>query len=181
MKKEYVLKAELDAHRKLVNLAWSLGTSLHRLESNQTLATPALLYLKEEKNQDEFIAKTFLTMLEEEISIVKKMERDIYAVLFKLMMNKIEIHKTLCDQLNDIYSRKNADYGDSFAKVRREVPNAILVRLMDKMERIKTLLLNGERLQVADEKVDDTLLDLANYCLMEVVERRNDKEIKNVV
>ena len=96
-------------------------------------------------------------------------------------MNKIEIHKSLCDQLNDIYSRKNADYGDSFAKVRKEVPNAILVRLMDKMERIKTLLLNGERLQVTDEKVDDTLLDLANYCLMEVVERRNDKEQKNVV
>lgn len=96
-------------------------------------------------------------------------------------MNKIEIHKTLCDQLNDIYSRKNAYYGDSFAKVRREVPNAILVRLMDKMERIKTLLLNGERLQVTDEKVDDTLLDLANYCLMEVVERRKEKESKNDV
>lgn len=79
---------------------------------------------------------------------------------------------------DDIYSRKNADYGDSFAKVRKEVPNAILVRLMDKMERIKTLLFNGERLQVADEKVDDTLLDLANYCLMEVVERRNEKEAK---
>lgn len=91
-------------------------------------------------------------------------------------MNKIEIHKTLCDQLNDIYSCKNADYGDSFAKVRKEVPNAIFVRLMDKIERIKTLLLNGERLQVADEKVDDTLLDLANYCLMEVVERRNEKK-----
>lgn len=87
MKKEYVSKAELDAHRKLVNLAWSLGTSLHRLESNQTIATPALLYLKEEKNQDEFIAKTFLTMLEEEISIVKKMERDIYAVLINLGLN----------------------------------------------------------------------------------------------
>lgn len=87
VKKEYVSKAELDAHRKLVNLAWSLGTSLHRLESNQTLATPALLYLKEEKNQDEFIAKTFLTMLEEEVSIVKKMERDIYAVLFNLRIN----------------------------------------------------------------------------------------------
>lgn len=100
------------------------------------------------------------------------------AFFYDLMMNKIEIHKSLCDQLNDIYSRKNADYGDSFAKVRREVPNAILVRLMDKMERIKTLLLNGERLQVTDEKVDDTLLDLANYCLMEVVERRNDKEAK---
>ena len=87
MKKEYVLKAELDAHRKLANLAWSLGTSLHRLESNQTLATPALLYLKEEKNQDEFIAKTFLTMLEEEISIVKKMKRDIDAAFIQLGLN----------------------------------------------------------------------------------------------
>lgn len=87
MKKKYVSKVELDAHRKLVNLAWSLGTSLHRLESNQTLATPALLYLKEEKNQDEFIAKTFLTMLEEEVSIVKKMERDISATLIKLGLN----------------------------------------------------------------------------------------------
>lgn len=87
MKKEYVSKELLNAHRKLVNLTWSLGTSLHRLENNQTLATPALLYLKEEKNQDEFIAKTFLTMLEEEISIVKKMERDIYAVLINLGLN----------------------------------------------------------------------------------------------
>lgn len=87
MKKEYVTKEQLDAHRKLVNLAWSLGTSLHRLESNQTVATPALLYLKEEKDQDEFIAKTFLTMLKEEISIVKKMERDIYAVLINLGLN----------------------------------------------------------------------------------------------
>lgn len=86
-KKKYVLKAELDAHRKLVNLAWSLGTSLHRLENHQELIRPAFFYLKDKKNQDEFIAKTFLTMLEEEISIVKKMERDIYAVLFNLRIN----------------------------------------------------------------------------------------------
>lgn len=87
VKKEYVSKAELDAHRKLVNLAWFLGTSLHRLESNQTVATPALLYLKEEKDQDEFIAKTFLTMLKEEVSIVKKIKRDIDAAFIQLGLN----------------------------------------------------------------------------------------------
>lgn len=87
MKKECVTKEQLDAHRKLVNLAWSLGTSLHRLENHQELIRPSFFYLKDEKNQDEFIAKTFLTMLEEEISIVKKMERDIYAVLFNLRLN----------------------------------------------------------------------------------------------
>lgn len=87
MKKEYVGKELLNAHRKLVNLTWSLGTSLHRLESNQTVATPALLYLKEEKDQDEFIAKTFLTMLKEEVSIVKKMKRDIDAAFIQLGLN----------------------------------------------------------------------------------------------
>lgn len=41
----------------------------------------------DEKNQDEFIAKTFLTMLEEEISIVKKMKRDIDAAFIQLGLN----------------------------------------------------------------------------------------------
>lgn len=87
MKKEYVSKEQLDAHRKLINLAFSLGTSFHRLDRLQTIMAPAYSYLNDEEDQDEFIVKTFLTMLEEEISIVKKMERDIYAVLFNLRIN----------------------------------------------------------------------------------------------
>lgn len=87
MKKEYISKVELDAHRKLVNLAWSLGTSLHRLENHQELIRPAFFYLKDEKNQDEFIAKTFLTMLEEEISIVKKIKRDLDAAITEIGLN----------------------------------------------------------------------------------------------
>ena len=91
-------------------------------------------------------------------------------------MDKVERHHLLCFGLYQTYERKNHDYGDSFAKVREVVPNAILVRLMDKMERIKTLLTNGENNRVTDEKVEDTLLDMANYCLMEVVERYSEKE-----
>ena len=87
MIKEYVSKEQLDAHIKLVNLAFSLGTSFHRLDRLQTIMAPAYSYLNDEEYQDEFIAKTFLTMLEEEISIVKKMERDIYAVLINLGLN----------------------------------------------------------------------------------------------
>ena len=94
-------------------------------------------------------------------------------------MNKIEIHKSLCDQLNDIYSRKNADYGDSFAKVREIVHNSVLVRLMDKLERLKTLLGKGEQAQVIDEGVDDTLMDMANYCIMELIERQFERQELN--
>ncbi|MES1923620.1 hypothetical protein MHBO_005225, partial [Bonamia ostreae] len=50
------------------------------------------------------------------------------------------------------------------------MPNAILVRLFDKMLRLETLL-NGAEQQVSDESIDDTLFDLANYALMELTER----------
>lgn len=87
-------------------------------------------------------------------------------------MNKVEIHKSICDKLNDTYKVKNADYGDSFARVRREEgQTAILVRLKDKLYRLETLL-HGAEIRVNDESIDDTLVDLANYCLMELVERK---------
>lgn len=92
---------------------------------------------------------------------------------------KLCLHKDFCDTLNIIYRQKNHDYGDSFAKVRSVVPNAILVRLMDKLERLKTLLGKGAQAQVVDESIYDTLIDMANYCIMEVVERRLELDALN--
>lgn len=92
---------------------------------------------------------------------------------------KLCLHKNFCDTLNIIYRQKNHDYGDSFAKVRSVVPNAILVRLIDKLERLKTLLGKGEQAQVVDESIYDTLIDMANYCIMEVVERRLELDALN--
>lgn len=86
------------------------------------------------------------------------------------------IHWTICRDLHDTYKAKNADYGDSFAMVREKYPNAILIRLNDKLNRLETLM-NGVEQHVNDESVDDTLLDLANYCIMELVERRHNDGI----
>lgn len=82
------------------------------------------------------------------------------------------IHWEICRELNETYKAKNADYGDSFALVRKKYPNAILIRLNDKLNRLETLMSGGK--QHVDESIDDTLLDLANYCIMELVERRSD-------
>ena len=88
--------------------------------------------------------------------------------------SKADIHSGICNRLNDIYRCKNADYGDSFAKLREEYPEAICIRLQDKLNRLKTLMQNEAR--VKDESIEDTLLDLANYAIMEVVERRYKEE-----
>ena len=93
-------------------------------------------------------------------------------------MEKVQAHMDICKELNEIYSAKNSNYGDSFAKVRREVESAIIVRLMDKIERLK-MLYKGEADKVG-ESIEDSLKDLANYAIMELVERKNDKEMENL-
>ena len=89
------------------------------------------------------------------------------------MIDKPMKHADICSFLNDTYKRKNHDYGDSFAQLRNRLPNAILTRLFDKYLRLETLL-NGATQEVKDESINDTLMDMANYCIMELVERGID-------
>ncbi len=72
--------------------------------------------------------------------------------------------------MNAIYERKNHDYGDSFHETFIEEGMAMArIRLSDKLNRFKALSRNGNQ-QVADESLRDTLLDLANYAIMTVME-----------
>jgi len=85
-------------------------------------------------------------------------------------MTKVEKHMALCHEINDLYARKNADYGDSFHTSFEEEGMAMVrIRLGDKFNRFKTLS-RGNSQQVKDESIRDTLLDLANYALMAVLE-----------
>lgn len=87
------------------------------------------------------------------------------------MATKYERHKQLCDLLNDTYIRKNHDYGDSFHASYIEEGMAMpRIRIGDKFNRFKALSRNPDDIAVKDESIKDTLLDLANYALMTVVE-----------
>ena len=89
--------------------------------------------------------------------------------------NKVQLHEQICQELKQIYQRKNERYGDSYAKLRRDLGrDSILYRVGDKYHRLQQLLRNPW-LSHDDESIDDTLMDLANYCIMELVERQVDK------
>lgn len=90
-------------------------------------------------------------------------------------MDKLEIHASICDGIKDLYRRKNADYGDSFAKARREVPGYTLGKLYDKFSRYMNLTKQGEEKAQVTESLDDTLMDLANYAIMELTERKLER------
>lgn len=84
-------------------------------------------------------------------------------------MTKVEKHAQICMGLNELYARKNADYGDSFGKSFREYGLTMAcIRLEDKLNRIKAL--TKQEAQVSDESIVDTLMDLANYSIMTLVE-----------
>ena len=87
-------------------------------------------------------------------------------------MNRIEIHKELCDETHNLYKNKNADYGDSFSQLRKRYPNFVCMRLFDKLNRLDTIMQPGYECKVSDEKIEDTLMDIANYALMELTERQ---------
>ena len=82
--------------------------------------------------------------------------------------NKVEHHARICEEINKLYERKNHDYGDSFHQTFAEEGMA-MARLGDKLSRFKTLSRGGEQ-KVSDESIRDTLIDLANYAIMTVLE-----------
>lgn len=85
--------------------------------------------------------------------------------------NKVERHKQICLALNNLYARKNHDYGDSFHQTFVEEGMAMpRIRLGDKFNRFKTLSRKLDTQKVSDESLKDTLLDLANYAIMTVLE-----------
>lgn len=85
------------------------------------------------------------------------------------MMDKAAKHADICKALNELYQRKNADYGDSFGKSYQEYGMTMAcIRLEDKLNRLKSLC--KQEAQVQDESMEDTLMDLANYAIMTLVE-----------
>lgn len=87
-----------------------------------------------------------------------------------LTIEKSTLHAQICQELNELYKRKNHDYGDSFHQTWLEEGFAMSrIRLSDKLNRFKKLSKGGD-VQVDDESIRDTLIDLANYAIMTVME-----------
>lgn len=84
--------------------------------------------------------------------------------------SKVQLHKEICTEINELYAKKNHDYGDSFHQTFVEEGMAMArIRLGDKFNRFKTLSRGNEQ-KVNDESIRDTLIDLANYAIMTVLE-----------
>lgn len=73
----------------------------------------------------------------------------------------------------EVYRAKNSDYGNSVQDTYDKIgDSSFLTRILDKVNRLTTLCQPGAVRKVQDEKIEDTLLDLANYAVLFLITRK---------
>lgn len=89
----------------------------------------------------------------------------------------LQFHRDCCDKMITISEAKNHDYAgfsddDPFANFKivekcgiSSTEQGFLTRIMDKISRVNSFVKQGV-CNVKDEKIEDTLLDLANYSIL---------------
>ena len=71
----------------------------------------------------------------------------------------------------ELFKKKNKDYGDAFANYGSI---GVLVRMGDKISRLVNI--DKNKIEIKDEKMRDTLIDLHNYAAMAIMLLDEQKE-----
>ena len=75
----------------------------------------------------------------------------------------------ILQELQELYIKKNHDYGNSFSETIQEFGfTPAIARINDKLKRVKQMV-KGEPMQV-NESMRDNLIDIANYCILTIIE-----------
>lgn len=92
---------------------------------------------------------------------------------------EIKQFKKMIDDMYNTFKAKRHDYGASTTESFNEFgPISMYIRMYDKMSRFKTLMNKDTDEFKVRESIYDTLLDLANYALITVLEYQNFIELQ---
>jgi hypothetical protein len=80
----------------------------------------------------------------------------------------------ICRDLMALHARKNKDYGNAAHESYKEFGLiSYVIRLNDKMKRLKSLTKPGVEQEIKSESIEDTLMDLAAYAIMAIESLRS--------
>lgn len=92
-------------------------------------------------------------------------------------MNNVEHFKKIATELGELYEVKDRAYGSSFSDTYKKLGLiSAVTRISDKFNRLCNLATNPD-IDNLGESLEDTLRDMASYCIMTVMELKNAKPI----
>ena len=84
---------------------------------------------------------------------------------------------SIIQKMYNLYIKKNENYGNSFGKLYEDLgPISGLVPLHNKLNRLISLIKGNKN---NFESIEDTLIDLANYAIMNLIELKNSSSKEN--
>ena len=87
--------------------------------------------------------------------------------------------KNITEEMVELYTKKNSDYGDSVHDTYVKYgPVSFLVRMEDKINRVRKLTETDYSSKITDEKVRDSLIDLANYAIIMILEMERENSMR---
>ena len=92
------------------------------------------------------------------------------------LKEEIAIFNEYTEVMKAVFAKKRADYGPTSEETFEKFgPVSMVIRMHDKLGRLDNLLGKNHTPLVKDESAEDTLLDLANYCLITLLELHKAK------
>lgn len=91
-------------------------------------------------------------------------------------MDNVKQFKQIATELGELYDKKNTAYGNSFSETFKKLGIiSAVTRISDKYNRLCNLATNTN-IDDLGESLEDTLRDMASYCIMTVMELENKKK-----
>lgn len=92
-------------------------------------------------------------------------------------MSRVEQFKKIAEEMTSLYESKDRCYADSFGKTYDKLGIiSAVTRISDKYNRLCNLVTNPD-VDDLGESIDDTLRDMAAYCIMTLMKIRNETEV----
>lgn len=86
---------------------------------------------------------------------------------------EIDIFVSITKDMCETFAKKRCDYGQTTTETFEKFgPVSMLVRMHDKLGRLDNVLQKDYEPLVSNERAEDTLLDLANYAIITLLELR---------
>ena len=90
-------------------------------------------------------------------------------------MDRVSKFKSVAKDLCNLYEKKDKCYGGSFSSTYKKLGIiSAVTRISDKYNRLCNLATNPD-IDNLGESIEDTLRDMASYCIMTLMEMKNER------